>query len=122
MKAKPTQSMGQNMTQAKLKRFLTYDPDTGIFRWRVSQGRQLRGSPAGFKCPRDKHLVIAIDGQRNLAHRLALLYLFNWTPAFVSHINGEKCDNRIVNLTVKGKRDLKELELHYARWRASVSA
>jgi hypothetical protein len=87
------------ITQERLKSLLTYDPDTGEFRWAVDQGsRGKLGDVAGtFTAKGYRYIRIARRGY--MAHRLAWLYMTgNWPAAQVDHINRLKHDNRWVNL------------------------
>jgi len=61
-----------NLAFARLQKLLTYEPDSGLFRWRISKGSNSAGSVAGtILSPTRDYLVIGIDGTRFLAHRLA---------------------------------------------------
>lgn len=69
------------LTQARLNEVLTYDPATGIFRWRIStSNRRAVGSVAGCKIDQG-YVVIGIDGALHMAHRLAWLYVHGEFPA-----------------------------------------
>ena len=82
----------------RLREVLNYDPDTGVFTWRVStSNRAPVGSVAGWNT--DGHIGIAIDGVKYKAHRLAWVYMTGEQPQFeIDHINGMRDDNRWTNL------------------------
>jgi len=85
------------LTQECLKELLHYDPDTGIFTWKVSKGASRAGAVAGFL--NKGYSRIRIDGNYYSSHRLAWLYVNNiWPDDQIDHINGIKLDNRICNL------------------------
>ena len=88
------------LTAERLRELVTYDPETGIFRWRF--GRP--GCRAGDKCGRVSHLgyaEIGIDGKLRRANRLAVLYMTGkWPDGIVDHINRDRADNRWSNLRV----------------------
>lgn len=87
-----------HITQERLKKFLEYDPDTGVFTWRVSSGKASAGSVAGRSLP-SGHIQIGLDGRRYYAHRLAWLYVYgNWPSAEIDHVNRSPADNRLSNL------------------------
>lgn len=85
------------ITQEQLKHILHYDPDTGIFTWKINSGRAVKNKQAGSVNP-NGYLNIKIDRKLYKAHRLAFLYIHGYLPDEVGHDNQEKTDNRIVNL------------------------
>lgn len=86
------------LTQAKLKRILHYNPDTGDFTWAVDRRGIRIGQKAGYINNVDC-VVIMIDGQNYSGHRLAFFYMTGkWPEHEVDHINGKRPDNRWSNL------------------------
>jgi hypothetical protein len=85
-------------TQERIKELLSYDPDTGVFTWRVNRGKVRAGDPTG--CPDTYgYLVIGVDRALHRSHRLAVLYMTGaWPTSDVDHINGDPQDNRWANL------------------------
>lgn len=83
---------------ADLLRHIAYDPNTGIFTWKISQQGRIRGRPAGALAT-DGYRVIHILGKRYPAHHLAWFYVYaEWPPDTIDHINGHRSDNAIRNL------------------------
>ena len=99
-----------DLTAARLRELLHYDPDTGLFTW-------LTRSPAYFssemyaKTWNTKYAGKIAKGVSNgynsirvidyvyWAHRLAWLYTNgHWPTGEIDHINGIRLDNRLVNL------------------------
>ena len=84
--------------QELLKSLISYDPDTGEFRWiKTRCHRATAGNVAGTRIP-NGYIVIGILGQLHLAHRLAWQITFGECPPSLDHVNQQKHDNRICNL------------------------
>lgn len=89
---------GTNLTAERLRELLRYNPETGVFTWRVKRGIALAGSIAGNK-NRNGYVNIYVDNRPYRAHRLAWLYVYGSFPKQdIDHINGVRHDNRIANL------------------------
>ena len=87
----------------RLRELLSYDPDSGIFRWRVCARRKLVGSIAGHK-GKQGYMHIGIDGRDYRAHRLVWLYVYGkWPPTEIDHINLLRHDNRLANLRLASR-------------------
>lgn len=85
------------MTQEELKSVITYNPETGVFRWLASKAG--RRAEAGTVLEPRGYVQLCIDGRRYLAHRLAWLYVHGvWPDSYVDHINRDPRDNRLANL------------------------
>jgi len=81
----------------ELRRLLHYNPDTGVFRWRVKR----RGSSSG-KCGSinsNGYVRIRIDYQSYAAHALAWAYMTGTYPTLiVDHRDKVRSNNRFENL------------------------
>lgn len=99
--------MEKELTQGKLKELLNYDPDTGIFTWKVRKAHRVKiGDIAGVVNKDSGYRQIRIDERLYLAHRLAWLYVHGEFPKNeTDHINHKRDDNRICNL-----RDVTQVE------------
>lgn len=87
------------MNTERLRELLSYDVETGVFRWRVSLNcNAVVGTVAGTRTDRG-YIRIKIDHRDHRAHRLAWQHV-NGTPpsSSIDHINGDPSDNRIENL------------------------
>lgn len=84
------------ITVERVRELLSYDPDTGIMRWKVARGRVAAGSVAGFD--EKGYRGIRVDGVQTYIHRVAFLHFYGYAPNVVDHLNGDKSDNRIANL------------------------
>jgi hypothetical protein len=91
-----------DLTQARLKELLEYDPDTGVFRWRTSRphSRIKAGDVAGRLDKTDGYVRIGIDKTRYRAHRLAWLYVYGTLPPLLDYKDLNWENNRISNLRV----------------------
>lgn len=90
--------MRADVSAGRLRSLLTYDPETGVFTYRVSRGPVAAGREAGCIGNHGYRLII-IDGRQYVAHRLAWLWVTGeWPAAEIDHRNLVKDDNRWANL------------------------
>lgn len=86
------------ITQPELKSVLTYNPETGIFRWNKPRVGCSPDLIAGSR-QKNGYIAICIDQTKYYAHRLAWLYMTGNFPAkMIDHINGSRTDNKYSNL------------------------
>jgi hypothetical protein len=83
-----------------IKEILHYDPETGVFTWKISRGRVRAGEIAGYIHKTDGYRRIgAEEWGLKKASRLAFLYMTgNWPENQIDHINGVRSDDRWSNL------------------------
>lgn len=91
-------SVDTQITAEELREVLSYDPDTGVFRWKVKSLKRNIGDVAGYWDSLGYNRI-QVNHKEYKAHRLAWLYTTGSFPKhFIDHINGKTGDNRISNL------------------------
>ncbi len=87
----------KNLTPARLREMLSYDPETGIFVW-AGHGRGIpTGKRAGSVDP-NGYRYIKIDRCDYLAQRLAWFWVNGTWPRLIRFQNKDRDDCRIANL------------------------
>lgn len=92
-----------DLTVQRVREALIYCPETGVFKRKLRTAqRHQAGDRADFPISGGNakgYSRVSLDGKRYLAHRVAWLYVHGqWPSQFIDHINGEKSDNRLINL------------------------
>lgn len=84
--------------QKRLKEIVSYDPDTGIFKWVSHSIKNRIGRPSGsFDCL--MYVTLTLDKMTFRAHRAAYLYMTGeWPEFFIDHIDGDPSNNKWENL------------------------
>lgn len=83
------------------RRALSYDPETGVFVWKVSRGHIAAGTVAGTVVPFGKrsYRLIGLADKKYMAHRLAWLMMTGeFPPEHIDHRNGDGLNNRWANI------------------------
>lgn len=87
-----------DLTAERLKELLHYDPETGVFTWRVYRGGTAKqGTIAGGLIPAGYRIIRL--GVNQYAHRLVWLYVYGRLPTQdIDHIDGNRDNNAFANL------------------------
>jgi len=69
------------LTQERLKELLDYNPETGIFVWKIgsTNGMRVKGTKAGH-IKKNGYVEIRVGYKNYSAHRLAFLYMEGYLP------------------------------------------
>lgn len=87
---------------ALLRKMLSYDSETGVFRWLVRANKNtVIGSVAGCVIGNGYYQIRMLGKQNFYGHRLAYLYMMGeWPPEQIDHRDGDPTNNRWNNLRV----------------------
>jgi len=78
---------------------LRYNPNTGVFTWLANRNIQTFAGDVAGSIKKDGYIAIGVNKKYYKAHRLAWLFTYGvWPTSQIDHINGDRTDNRIVNL------------------------
>lgn len=115
------------LTQAELRRLLSYDPETGVFVWMIDAPWAKPGQRAGTR-QHDGYRRIGIRGVGYAEHRLAWLYMTGSFPlSKIDHRNRIRDQNHWKNLRLAThaqncqNKSCRGVTLHRCgKWQASI--
>lgn len=88
-----------DITAARLRELLHYNPATGEFTWLVTIGMNAQAGDIAGSTDDMRYRRIGIEGRRYRAHRLAWLYMTGkWPASQIDHEDTNKGNNRWKNL------------------------
>lgn len=91
--------MKRSLDGKSLRSLLDYNPDTGVFYWRIQPSRNVKAGAVAGCVDSYGYTRIRVNGMKFMAHRLAWLYTHGVMPTHeIDHINGNRADNWITNL------------------------
>src|SRR5262245_17454388 len=81
------------LSHEALVQALDYDFETGKFRWKIRRAGRRFDLDVGIAHNKG-YIVIKLNSNRYLAHRLAWFYMYaQWPMDQIDHINSDKADN-----------------------------
>lgn len=94
----PMKPREASLSHETLTALLDYNPETGVFVWKVDRGTSTKaGSEAGTI--NRGYGQLCINKTLFASHRVAWFYIHKrWPVAELDHINLDRADNRLVNL------------------------
>lgn len=90
--------MSQKITSNRLREVLSFDPNTGVFIWKISKQGVRIGSRAGSVDP-NGYRYIRIDQEDYLAQRLAWFWEYGKWPRLIRFNDGDRDNCSIANLS-----------------------
>lgn len=85
------------LTAERVRELLSYDPDTGVLRWKVRASGRKMDKEAGSTYL--GYRSTCVQGREYKNHRLAWIITYGvWPKHQIDHINGVRDDNRLENL------------------------
>lgn len=103
MKRAPIRS---DLTAEYVRSLLGYDPQSGIFVWKVTRARTAKAGMRAGRARKDKYREITVAGHGYLEHRLAWLVTYDeWPRLDVDHVDGDKSNNAACNLRHASRSD-----------------
>lgn len=92
------------VTQERLKQLLHYEPQMGVFTWRVDRNHLARSGCVAGSVNSCGYRHIWIDGRQYKASRLAWLYVHGAFPSgLIDHIDRVRTNDRISNLRIASR-------------------
>ena len=82
----------------RVREVLSYDPETGDFRWKVRCGKRGAGRQAGCLSKATGYVLISVDGTLMTAHRLAWFHVHGEWPQELDHCDNDRSNNCLGNL------------------------
>lgn len=87
------------LTAEMVRELLTYDPETGVFTWRVKPAPNTRIGAIAGRIDARGYGGINIRYRKYASHRLAWLYVTGeWPSKQIDHIDKNPSNNRFANL------------------------
>lgn len=87
------------LTAQHAREALSYDPDTGVFRWASKVGRKVIVGAVAGSIDQQGYVVIGLRGKTYRGQRIAVLIMTGeWPTGVVDHRDRNKANNSWINL------------------------
>jgi len=87
------------LTAEYVRSILDYNPQTGVFTWKVSIGQRVKKGQIAGCTHASGYRDIRVDGRSYCAHRLAWLHYYGeWPKGPLDHKDRDRANNAISNL------------------------
>lgn len=91
--------LSSGLTAERLRERLSYEADTGLFRWLVKPSDRYPAGMLAGTANAAGYIQINVDGRLYYAHRLAWLYVTGlWPSDRIDHRDRNKANNKFYNL------------------------
>lgn len=87
------------ITIDELKRVLDYNPETGLFKWKINHGRRgLLWKPAGYLNSYGRPCIMIYSKEYRAAKLAWAIYYGEWPTSIIDHKDRNTTNTRIINL------------------------
>ena len=91
--------MSKELTQELVRDLFNYNPETGALTNKFDRGTRAKvGEIAGFENKLTGYLVLGINGNKYLVHRVCFLHYYGHLPQMIDHKDNNAMNNEISNL------------------------
>lgn len=94
------------ITHERLVALLSYDPETGVFRWKQRTSNRVKEGAVAGRDNGNGYRRVMLDRKHYFLHRIAWFYAHGeWPQAEIDHIDGVRSNNALANLRPASHRE-----------------
>lgn len=87
------------ITADQLRLLMAYDQKSGVMTWLVRTSNRVKIGDVVGSSHVQGYREVGVNGRSYLLHRLVWLHVHgSWPSSHIDHVNGDRTDNRIMNL------------------------